>query len=518
MIRTASLAALALLVVLVGSSCAGQAGNSGANPATAVPADAPFYLELTVRPGGDLREDALAAAGKVLQTPDPQTRIRELVDQALGSEDGPQLSYDRDVAPWLGERAGVWLTAGDGDEPSGAFLLAAEDTDAAQEALDAAFERSDEETTPRSHGGADYVVTSDGDAAGVLGDFAVFGNEAALKRTIDVLDGDSLEDEDPYRRSVDALEDGRLAHFYADFAALARLGSRGDPQAEEELRQLESIIPLDRLGPLSGAFFADGDRLTLDFALNAEGLRSLGAVGALSGSTSTPLLGELPGDAWLAAGSPDFGEVMRATLDQYAGLLGGAAALEQIRRETGIDLEQDVLSWMGDAAFFVRGADPASLDGGAVIEVTDSSRASAAFGKLVGALRASAGVAVRPIRVDGAEVAFAAETDGAKPVVLARGSDRVVVTYGAEAAAEAFDPAEALGDSELYGRAKGALDGVEPSLLLSTPAVVALVDASGNADAEFDEVRPYLEAFSVVATGGGIDDERARVRLAAGLE
>jgi uncharacterized protein DUF3352 len=516
MLRAASLAALGLFAALVGACGGGEAGDSGANPVTAVPADAPFYAEVVVRPDGDLREDALAAAGKVLRTPDAEARIRELVDQAFASGDGPRLSYERDVAPWLGERAGLWLTAGEGDEPTGAALLAASDTEKAQESLDASFERSDEKTTPRTYGDVDYVVTGDGDAAGVVGDFVAIGDEAGVKRSIDTLSGDSIEDNDRYRSSVDALDDNRLGHFYADVEALARLGSQGDPQAEEELRQFEQIVPLDRLGPLTGAFFADGERLAIDMAMSADALESLGP---FTGTTSTPLVPELPADSWFASGSPDFGDGMRAMLDRYAGLFGGAAAKEQVRRELGIDLEQDVFSWIGDVAFFVRGDDMSSLEGGAVIEVTDSSRATQAFGKLVGALRANAGVDARPLTIEGAEVAFAATTpDAPKPIVLARSDDRVVVTYGEQAAADALEPAETLGDSDLYGNAEDALGDLDPTFLLSMPGVVSLVEATGNADAEFEQARPYLDAFGLVAMGGRADDGQARVRIAAGLE
>jgi Protein of unknown function (DUF3352) len=519
MLRAASLAALALLAALVGACGGGAAGDSGADPATAVPADAPFYLEVVVRPEGDLRDDAVDAAGKVLRTPDAQARIRELVDEAFASGDGPQLSYERDVAPWLGERAGLWLTAGEGSDPTGAALLAATDTDRAQEALDTAFERSDEPTNPRTHREVDYVVSDDGDAAGVVGDFVAIGTEAAVKRSIDALEGDSLADNDRYKGAVDPLDDGRLAHFFADVAELVRLGSAGDPDAEEQLRMFNQVVPLDRFGPIAGAFFADGSRLAVDMAVDTESLKSLGPVGALSGWSGTPLMAELPGDAWLASGSPDFGEVMRTMLDQYAGLFGGAVAQEQIRRELGIDLEQDVFSWIGDVAYFARGSDMATLDGGAVIEVTDSSRAEAAFGKIVGALRAIGGVDAQPVTIDGAEVAFAAPLpDAPKPLVLARSDDRVVVAYGEEAAVDAFSPPEALGDSELYGRARGALGDADPTFLLSMPGVISLVEATGSADAEFEQARPYLDAFGFVAVGGTTDGDRARVRVAAGLE
>ena len=61
MLRAASLAALALLAA-VASACGGSAAAGQADPATAAPADAPFYVEVVVRPDGQLRDDALDAA------------------------------------------------------------------------------------------------------------------------------------------------------------------------------------------------------------------------------------------------------------------------------------------------------------------------------------------------------------------------------------------------------------------------------------------------------------------------
>ena len=66
MLRAASLAALSLLAALV-VGCGGGAASGDADPASAVPANALLYAEVAIQPEGDLREDALDAAGKVLQ-------------------------------------------------------------------------------------------------------------------------------------------------------------------------------------------------------------------------------------------------------------------------------------------------------------------------------------------------------------------------------------------------------------------------------------------------------------------
>src|SRR4051794_25012250 len=136
MLRAASLAALSLLAALV-VACGGGAASGDADPATAVPADAMLYGEVTVRPDGDLREDALAAAGKVLNTDDPQGKIHELLDKALADQGGAGLDYDKDIAPWLGDRLGVWFSSRleEAGDPGGSLIVDTTDPDAALDAF-----------------------------------------------------------------------------------------------------------------------------------------------------------------------------------------------------------------------------------------------------------------------------------------------------------------------------------------------------------------------------------------------
>jgi Protein of unknown function (DUF3352) len=522
MLRAAALAAISLLTVLV-VACGGAGGAAEADPATAVPRDAMAYFEVTVRPDGDLREDALAAAGKVLRTPDPEAKIREQLDKALAESEGGDVSYERDIEPWLGERAGVWISSrlDDAGEPGVAIAVAASDTEQAESSIDEAVRRDNPNTTERSHRDVTYKVGEDNFAYGVAGDFAVFGDEPELKRTIDALEGESLAEDERYRNAVDGLEEARLAHVFVDLRRFFGLVGEQDPESAEGLRQLQALVPFDRLPPVAGAFMADGDRLALDFVAQIPSDDVRQRLGALVwGSGSTPLMGELPADSWYAQGMPRFGETIRALFDQFAGAVGGAVAQEQLQRELGLDLEQDIFSWIGDVALFVRGETAATADGGVLIEVTDEGRAASAFGKIVGAVRTQGQVDARPVRIDGAETAFAVRLpDAPRPVVLARSADRVAVTYGEEAAAAALSPDETLEDSEQFDEAESVLgDDLDPSLIVSVAPIVSLVESIGTAGPEWDQARPYIEVFSLLASGGGSDGSRARGRIAVGLK
>jgi len=246
---------------------------------------------------------------------------------------------------------------------------------------------------------------------------------------------------------------------------------------------------------------------------------AVGGLGALTGGGATPLLGELPGDSWGALGSPKLGQTLKLVYEQAAGALGGAAIAQQLRSELGVDLQEDVFSWIGDVAFFARGLTYDSIDGGAVIEVTDPAKAKAAFGKLVGLAQTRGGLRARPTTVDGAETAFEFAMPPHKSVVAARSKDRVVIAAGADAAADALASGDRLADSEAYAEGKSVLgDDLEPGALLWMPAVLELATDANEGDEEFERAKPYLEAFTAIAGGSSRDGDRARSSFAAGLK
>src|SRR4051812_42796632 len=514
MLRAAALAALSLLAAFV-VACGSGSASGGADPGALVPADAMAYVEVTVRPDGDVREEALDAAGKVLHTSDPEGGIRRALDTAL-AQDGRKLDFDKDIKPWLGRRVGIWFGTRldrDGD-PGGAALIATTDPDAALDAFHKGA--AGDKLTKRSYEGTDYEVDQDGVATGIVKDFLVTGPEPEFKQVVDAGDGDALADSDRYRKNVDQLDGDRPAHFYVDLGRAFELARKSNPD-DEQLPQLQSLLPLGKLPPVVGSFSADGDRLAVDVAIKADTANALGSFGGLGGST--PLVKDLPGDSWVAFGAPKYGRQLDAMLNQYAGMFGGAAARQQLQKQYGIDLDEDVLSWIGDVTIFARGDSLATLDGGAVIQVTDTGKAAKGFGKLVGLLQAAGGVRATPISLKGAETAFAVQDHSTpKPIVLARSAEKVVVAYGQEAAEQAFSPSSKLGDSDVYGRAKSLLGDVDPSLLLSMPAVLRLVDSTGAADADYAKAKPYLEAYDAIALGYDGGNGGGRVRFAAGLK
>jgi hypothetical protein len=357
-------------------------------------------------------------------------------------------------------------------------------------------------------------------AAGIVGDFFTVGTEPEFKRTVRAEDGDSLADDKRYSSTIDDLSDDRIGHFYVDLKPFFEQAVKSDPNAAGQLEQLRSIFPIDKLEPLGGALLANGDRIAFDTIMRGSGVKSLGAFSPLLGTGTTPLIAELPGDAWAAYGAPNVGPGLKSLFTRLAGAFGGAAAAQQLEQQYGIDLDRDVFGWIGDIALFVRGSDKASLEGGLVIKATNAGNMRNAFGKLVGLIQSQGGKKVQPVKVKGAAAAFSLgqTADLGKRTILARSDDRVVLGVGEAATADALAPAEKLGDSELYGQAKDLLEDVDPTLLLSMPDLVEAVDASGETDADWQKAKPYLDAFTVFASGGSFKDDELKSRAVAGLK
>ena len=129
----ALLLACAAIPVAIATGCDG--GDDGGDdvevgPAAAVPRNTPLYLDATVKPTGSAEEDAKAALGKVLDTDDPGAKIVDLIEDEAKS-DGHPIDFQRDLAPWLGEKAGVFFTDLAGDTVEGTVVVETTDPAAA---------------------------------------------------------------------------------------------------------------------------------------------------------------------------------------------------------------------------------------------------------------------------------------------------------------------------------------------------------------------------------------------------
>ena len=112
----------------------------------------------------------------------------------------------------------------------------------------------------------------------------------------------------------------------------------------------------------------------------------------------------MPGGSWAAFGIPQVGQLSDTIVSILEDAGGGPAvdeAEDTVQAETGLQLQEDLLSWMGDAAIFVQGTDLQSLGGGLVIESSDPDKTDSALDTLADARTGTSPERFEPVEREG---------------------------------------------------------------------------------------------------------------------
>jgi Protein of unknown function (DUF3352) len=554
-------AALAGLIAGCGST---HATGTNADPAGAIPASAPLYAGIVVRPEGALRTAALSAGRALTHQADPYLRLVE----ALKTPGSAPLNFNSDVASWLGPRAGIFLSSLDAsgsllttllhdllgassttsafpfaaNGAQGAIVLDTKDPAKARSFLDSQARRAGARLA--GYRGVSYQATPGGLAFGVIDRFAVIGSEAGLHGVIDTTLGEpSLADTASYAKLAASAPSGAIAHLYANPAAGVPAAAGQGPTSLFGL--FAGPHPVDiSLVPSAGSVTLDGDALVSGSAAQAGGLIASGPEGARA-------LGELPANSWLAVGLGNIATTLAGDVQGLDGLALLGSSLSQGSPESsasgtfnlkglleGILHPLSVLgansaearrafqSWMGSAGIFASGSGLVELRAGAVIASKDPALSRAAVTKLGNAL-SQAGGSVQPTSVPGTEAAVTARVAGL-PVELviangraANGQTKFVIGLGESSVGAALNPSSTLSAASSRSAAASALgEGIQPSIIGDFPTLLSLLEGVGlSEDPLISEFVPYLRTLTTLAggeksLGGGVE----RFRLVVGLQ
>jgi Protein of unknown function (DUF3352) len=480
----------ALLSTLVVAAGCGSDSSSSSSPASLVPAGTLVYAEATLNPDEDQQAAIDSLISKFPGKGSAGERIRGLLDKAFSDSD-TGLSYSKDIEPWLGDTAGFFVSSfPTGTDVSTAAIVATDDEGKANDAIDKAKGGKD-----ASYRGHDYRTFSDDTAVGVVDGWVVIGTQSAFKRAVDTAEGGkALDDDERYQKALDDAAQERLGFLYVDMSSFAKRLQSG--------------------GGIAGPF-ADVLKDPFVATVNAteKGVRIESKL-PKSFSSAIPIFGQggkgaadLPGDSWLALSVPDLGAAISGALSVFAANGGGIDALsQQLQAATGLDLDKDVLSWMGDASLFVRGTSVPQLNGALVVETSDEA-ASKRFIDTVARLASKGGqVSRRPggyaLRVNGLD----------QPLQLFQSEGKVVLAYGDAAARDALHPTDRLGDTQEYKDAVEALGGdYQLAFYVAVPPIVQLVDSTGAHDDEtWQKIKPYLEPLGAIVAGGKKEGDDVR--------
>ena len=508
-----------LAIALFAAACGSDdEPESGPDPIAMVPADAPFYMEMVVRPEGELKDNLESAVGKLTGEDDPGAQIIDGLNSSLAED--TDLNYEDDIKPWLGSRAGVFVSGFqfDTEQPDAALVVATTDSDAAQGFVDSTLEESGDTTSDETYEGVSYKLDSeDGTAIGVDNDFLIVGTEQAFKAAVDAGSGDSLADNGDATAALDEAPDDSVFSMYADGAAITDLIKSSPDLSAQESKQLDEAFaqipdgPVEAWGTVTDSSFSvEGSAPTPDDA-----------------PAATDLITTFPADSWFATASTDVGEQITTQLQQFqkgfeASLKQAKSQLppgvdasqfdpfNQIEKKTGLNLEKD-LGWIGDAGAFLEGTSVLGVGAGVVAESNDDKAATAALDKLQASLEKN-----RSLRRQ-AEIAPNSKGDGftvsAPPFTaeFAVRDGKAVMAAGSENVDSVLDPDETLADSDRFSAATGNLaDGATPTFFLDMPSLLALIESQQGAtdDPDYAQAAPYLHAIDYMVAGTGTSGDR----------
>ncbi|HEY5389455.1 MAG TPA: DUF3352 domain-containing protein, partial [Solirubrobacteraceae bacterium] len=235
-------------IALAGAGCGGSSpAGTSIDPAAAVPASAAVYAGAIVRPEGSLQAAARASGRALTHQADPYLRLLG----ALQTPGAPAANFDHDIAPWLGPRAGVFLSAGGSDGEAavarlltlveqgllgkssasgsfpfaahsveGALVLDTRDTAKARSFVGGLAKHAGAQTS--SYRGTSYQVAN-GIAFAIVARLVVIGTEPAVHAVIDTTSGGglSLAHSPGYAKLQSSAPAGALAHLYANPGAFS---------------------------------------------------------------------------------------------------------------------------------------------------------------------------------------------------------------------------------------------------------------------------------------------------------
>jgi hypothetical protein len=524
----------ALMLALGLAACGGgddstdsvDVGDLGPDPATMAPADAPFYAEAVLRPQGTMRDDLESALSKLLATDDPFGMIREQVDASLASDpqNGDYTLAD-DIEPWLGPRAGGFVTDYDPttQKADGAVAVAITDGDAAQAFIQKGADADASKETDETYQGVDYLLDESGTAVGIDGDFLIAGTEQGFKDAVDAGAGDSLaEDPDATTARADVPENSLFSAF-VDTPAVIDLVKSSGALSGAQLKQFEDQAAQYSDAPIDFWGTASPDDLTVAGSGPSPS----------DGGEPSDLINSFPADSWLAFASADVGKQLQSSIDQFkasfqdllqnsspSGVSGASLnvdPLAEIEKATGLDLSAD-FTWIGDAGGFVEGSSFLGLGGGLVLEATDEGAASDTIGKLETALKGNPQLQVSPSDSgDGFSIQVAGAPVGAE-VALQDG--KVVIAFGGATVDDVVSASDTLDGSDRFTAAREALgEDVTPSFFLDFSPVISLIESTGQAtqDPSYQQAKPYLSALDYLVSGSRVDSDGSLFSLVLGL-
>ena len=339
----------ALAVAGTAVAAASLLSGGGAQPEDVLPADAFAVLKIDLDPAPGQKVAVYRLAQRFPSLAEKVRDQDQVKDQLLSAlfEDLEELDYERDVAPWIGDRVAIAAVPGS-DEPQPMAAVAYADRAAAEEALERLAADEDELAYAFSDN-ADYVLLGDS------------------QTTVDTAAGTDrvLADVDEWKDGEDALDGDQIVTAWADLGAFWASLPVEARESAEEIYGLTADFEVDGLA-VAGLSAADDHLELLGKAIDVTSpLAEESIIGAGEGGD---LVQALPADTVAALSVTGLGAGLQQMFDAVYGD-DDPMGLVQAAREAGVDLPDDLRPLLGeetavavlgeqDFGLRVRSADP----------------------------------------------------------------------------------------------------------------------------------------------------------------
>jgi hypothetical protein len=510
------LAALAALFV-VGCGGGDDGGSGEADPASIAPAQAPVFIDFSVRPDAETGENIDALAQKIAGI-DSVGGLIITEFESSASEDDEGFDYEKEVEPWLGEKGGLFLQEYEDDDFEGyGAAVQTSDEDAAREFIYKQIESDeDEEVKDGSYEGVDFKVEEDETTFGVFDGLVAFAeDEATFKTMVDAANGENLAGNDTYTGAVADVPDGSAANVYVDIGALIK--ESGDEIDDETRLFLDSVgIEPDEATAVA-SLVPGSDQIEIDLSTNLSGENP-------PGGDASELLGSLPATSVGAFAAAEFGDRFNEGIDQIdkQGIPGEVPPnqLKKTLKQAGIDLES-IAGSIGNVGAYVTGNSESSLGGALMMETEDATQAKNTVSNIGLFLRSANVPGVTVIKESGASGFSIRDAElGRQPVVVAAKGNRIAIGYGLASTLSAFEEAsKTLADLPAYKDAVSVLGNTPITAFVDGPAALNLASALvPPGEEDFEAAEQYLEKIDYVAVGSEASDGLATAKLIVGVK
>jgi uncharacterized protein DUF3352 len=512
------LIAVALTAAFILAGCGGSEGGGGESPAAMAPQSAPVYLELDVARSPKEGEELDALAREVLGGESAREFLATQLEQlALGS--GEKLDFKTEVEPWLGERAGLYLAHDRGAAFNG-FGLALETTNAveAEEFIKGRQGAgSGKGAKAEFQGHVYYVDPKDESILGVLGDYVVFGEtKANFEEMVKVSEGDeSLAESSKFTSAMEAVQDQGVAHAYIDFGALI--------DQAEGTGSLASELALDLFGDEAHEATAvvtaipHSQQIELDISTNATGA-------AAPGSGASTLLESLPATATAAFSSAEFGARLTELVDRLdKNGVPGQFKPGQIKLALGaVGINIDAIAEsIGDVGGFVEGSGQSDLGGALLVETDSADETKKTIANLGRLVRLTGVPGVTAISGELSGFSIRSTRLGSQPLIVGAAGEKIVIAYGAKAAARALaKQTKTLGATADFEAAKKALGSTPISAFVAGESALAAVAELVPSQEQLGSgaAKSLLQKVSYVGAGSEQQDGETVTRVIIGVQ